>query len=135
MSDFTVKIEYKNKDLETVIEREYEFSQYTELLNLELMRVIAETEDAFYHLTGEKKEDWDNETKTATVLFGARVISMTIGQKHMVINGVNVAMLAAPVIVESRTFLPLRAIANVFGIPAENISYFRRSKTVNIIKE
>lgn len=59
-----VKIEYKNKALETVIEKEYEFSQYTELLNLELMRVISETEDAFYHLTGGKqKEDWDDDTK------------------------------------------------------------------------
>lgn len=64
MSDFTVKIEYKNKDLETVIEKEYEFSQYTELLNLELMRIIAETEDAFYHLTGKQKDEWDNETKS-----------------------------------------------------------------------
>lgn len=64
MSDFTVKIEYKNKDLETVIEREYEFSQYTELLNLELMRIIAEAEDAFYYLTGKKKENWDDETKS-----------------------------------------------------------------------
>ena len=64
MSDFTVKIEYKNKDLETVVEKEYEFSQYTELLNLELMRVIAETEDAFYHLTGKEKDSWDSETKS-----------------------------------------------------------------------
>lgn len=64
MSDFTVKIEYKNQNLETVIEKEYEFSQYTDLLNLELMRIITETEDAFYHLTGKQKEDWDNETKS-----------------------------------------------------------------------
>lgn len=63
MSDFTVKIEYKNKDLETVIEREYSFPQYTELLNVELMRIIAEIEDSFYHLTNKKKEDWDEETK------------------------------------------------------------------------
>lgn len=64
MSDFTVKIEYKNQNLETVIEKEYEFSQYTDLLNLELMRIITETEDAFYYLTGKQKEDWDNETKS-----------------------------------------------------------------------
>lgn len=63
MSDFVVKIEYKNKDLETVIEKEYEFCQYTELLNAELMRIITETEDAFYFLTGKEKEDWNNETK------------------------------------------------------------------------
>ena len=64
MSGFTVKIEYKNQNLETVIEKEYEFSQYTDLLNLELMRIIAETEDAFYHLTGKQKDEWDNETKS-----------------------------------------------------------------------
>lgn len=64
MSDFTVKIEYKNQNLETVIEKEYEFSQYTDLLNLELMRIITETEDAFYYLTGKQKEDWDSETKS-----------------------------------------------------------------------
>lgn len=63
MSDFTVKIEYKNQNLETVIEKEYEFSQYTDLLNLELMRIITEIEDSFYYLTGKQKEDWDAETR------------------------------------------------------------------------
>ena len=64
MSDFTVKIEYKNQNLETVVEKEYEFSQYTDLLNLELMRIITETEDAFYYLTGKQKEEWDNVTRS-----------------------------------------------------------------------
>lgn len=63
MSDFKVKIEYKNKDLETVIEKDYDFPQYTDLLNAELMRIIAEIEDSFYWFTGKKKEDWDEDTK------------------------------------------------------------------------
>ena len=63
MSDFTVKIDYKNKNLETVIEKEYEFSQYTDLLNVELMRIIVEIEEAFYYLSGKEKNDWDDETK------------------------------------------------------------------------
>lgn len=64
MSDFIVKIEYKNKNLETVVEKEYDFISYTEMLNLELMRLIMEIEDAFYVFSGNKqKEDWDPEMK------------------------------------------------------------------------
>ena len=62
MSEFTVKIEYKNKNLETVVEKEYDFISYTEMLHLELMRLIMEIEDAFYVFSGNKqKEDWPPE--------------------------------------------------------------------------
>lgn len=62
MSDFIVKIEYKNKDLETVVEKEYDFISYTEMLHLELMRLIMEIEDAFYVFSGNKqKENWPPE--------------------------------------------------------------------------
>ena len=62
MSDWKVKIEYKNKNLETVVEKEYDFISYTEMLNVELMRLIMEVEDAFYAFSGNKqKEDWDPE--------------------------------------------------------------------------
>ena len=49
MSDFKVKIEYKNKDLETIVEKEYDFIDYTEMLSLELKRVLMDIEDAFYY--------------------------------------------------------------------------------------
>ena len=62
MSDFIVKIEYKNKNLETVVEKEYDFISYTEMLQLELMRIIMDIEDAFYHFSGDKqKDDWPPE--------------------------------------------------------------------------
>ena len=62
MSDFKVKIEYKNKDLETVVEKEYNFIDYTEMLNLELKRILMDIEDAFYYLSGNKqKQDWSPE--------------------------------------------------------------------------
>ena len=48
MSDFKVKIEYKNKDLETVVEKEYGFIDYTEMLSLELKRILMDVEDSFY---------------------------------------------------------------------------------------
>ena len=59
MSDFKVKIEYKNKDLETVVEKEYGFIDYTEMLSLELKRVLMDIEDAFYYFSGNKqKNEW-----------------------------------------------------------------------------
>lgn len=62
MSGWTVKIEYKNKNLETVVEKEYDFIQYTSMLQLELMKIITEVEDAFYTLSGNKqKEEWSEE--------------------------------------------------------------------------
>ena len=62
MSDWKVKIEYKNKDLETVVEKEYEFLDYTEMLSLELKRILMDIEDAFYHFSGNKqKQDWPPE--------------------------------------------------------------------------
>lgn len=62
MSDFKVKIEYKNKNLETVVEKEYEFVDYVEMLNLELKRVLMDVEDAFYWFSGDKqKQDWSPE--------------------------------------------------------------------------
>ena len=63
MSDFVVKVEYKNKNLETVVEKEYNFIDYTEMLSLELKRILMDIEDAFYHFSGNKqKADWDQDT-------------------------------------------------------------------------
>lgn len=60
--DWIVKVEYKNKDLETVVEKEYDLFSYTEMLNLELMRLIMEVEDLCYVFSGNKqKKDWPPE--------------------------------------------------------------------------
>lgn len=62
MSEFKVTIQYKNKNLETVVEKEYDLISYTEMLNMELMRLIMEIEDAFYEFSGNKqKEEWTPE--------------------------------------------------------------------------
>lgn len=62
MSDFKVKIEYKNKDLETVVEKEYDLIDYTEMLSLELKRILMDIEDAFYYFSGNnQKQDWSPE--------------------------------------------------------------------------
>lgn len=64
MSEFKVKIEYKNENLETVVEKEYDFEQYTAMLHLDLMHILADVEAAFYHFCdGQRKEDWPEEEK------------------------------------------------------------------------
>lgn len=61
-SDWIVKIEYKNQNMETVVEKEYDFISYTEMIHLALMRIIVEIEDSFYSFSGGKrKEDWPPE--------------------------------------------------------------------------
>lgn len=63
MSDWKVKIEYKNKELETVVEKEYEFIDYTAMLARELNRVLKKVEDAFFAFSDYKpKNEWDKET-------------------------------------------------------------------------
>lgn len=62
MSDWKVTVEYKNKNLETVVEKEYDFINYTEMLHAELMKLIVEIEDAFYVFSeGKQKADWNPE--------------------------------------------------------------------------
>ena len=65
-NDFTILIEYKNKDLQKVGERVYGFQEYVDLLNLELKKVIVDVEDAFYELENDKpKEEWSEGTANA----------------------------------------------------------------------
>lgn len=62
MNDFVVKVEYMNKNMETVIEKEYPFVQYAELISNELTAVITDVENAFYAFeNGEQKENWTPE--------------------------------------------------------------------------
>lgn len=64
MSDFNVRISYKNKNLEDIGDRTYEFGQYTEMIKLELMRILMDIEDSFYKLQeGKSKEDWSEDVQ------------------------------------------------------------------------
>ena len=75
---------------------------------------------------------WDGTSRTVTILFGARVISMTIGVKAMVINGTTVAMSQAPVIEGDRTFLPLRDLGYALGLSEEKIAWDDATKTATL---
>ena len=61
--DFTVLIEYKNRELERVGERSFYFSEYLDIVDLELKRILMDVEDAFYRFEGQQpKELWSKES-------------------------------------------------------------------------
>ncbi len=75
---------------------------------------------------------WDGATQTVTIAFGARIIGMTIGSKVMNINGVAVAMSAAPEITNGRTFLPVRDLGYALGLTDADIAWDDATKTATL---
>lgn len=63
LSDYSVKVVYKNKALEPVSERTYSLVDYCQEMKLGIMRTIMDVENAYYSLQGKKeKQEWDSET-------------------------------------------------------------------------
>ena len=58
-NDFTVLVEFKNRDLEKVGERAYTFNEYADMIDLELKRIIMDVEDMFYDIEdGKPQDEW-----------------------------------------------------------------------------
>ena len=74
--------------------------------------------------------NWDDASRTVTIMMGQRIVSMTIGSKTMYINGTPVAMNTAPEITNERTFVPVRDLANALGI--SKIDWNEASATVTL---
>lgn len=65
MSDFKVKIPYRNQAMEVVVEKEYDFIDYTMLINLDLKRILGDIEEAFtYFNDGKPKDEWTEESSS-----------------------------------------------------------------------
>jgi len=75
---------------------------------------------------------WDDATKTVTITFGARVISMTVGSRTMTINGVEVAMQAQCEITNNRAFIPLRDMGYALGLNDSKINWDDATKTATL---
>jgi hypothetical protein len=75
---------------------------------------------------------WDDATKTVTITFGSRVISMSVGSKTMTINGVGVAMQAQCEITDSRAFIPLRDLGYALGLNDSKINWDDATKTATL---
>lgn len=83
-------------------------------------------------LSGVATVRWDDSTKTCTISFGQRIISMTVGKATMNINGVETALQAAPEITNERIFLPLRDLGYALGLNDSKISWDAATSTATL---
>jgi hypothetical protein len=73
--------------------------------------------------------EWNASTKTVTVMLGSRTVALTIGSTTALVNGKPITLDVAPMIVKSRTFLPLRAIAENLGL---DLAWEPISRTISL---
>ncbi len=73
---------------------------------------------------------WNGETKTVTILYGQRIITMVAGQKTVNVNGSVIPASAAVEIVDGRTFLPMRDLATALGVT--DITWDAATKTATL---
>jgi len=72
---------------------------------------------------------WNGASQTVTIINDARVIQLTIGSNEMVVNGTTLYMDAAPEIVDGRTMLPIRFVAQALG---KTVDYDATDRAVTI---
>lgn len=75
---------------------------------------------------------WDDPTRTVTITFGSRIISMTVGSSTMNISGVPVQMQAAVEITGDRAFIPLRDMGYALGLSDDKIAWDDATKTATL---
>lgn len=73
---------------------------------------------------------WDDETKTAAIIYGKKVASFKLGSNTMNIDGVEIPCVSPVEIKNNRMFLNLRDIATFLGIPDDKIKWDEATKTV-----
>lgn len=74
---------------------------------------------------------WNAETRTVTVMYAQRIITMTVGQKTIYVNGSAIPSSAAPEIKDGRTFLPLRDLGTALGVTNVNWDAATKTATLN----
>ncbi|MBQ8734218.1 MAG: copper amine oxidase N-terminal domain-containing protein, partial [Anaerotignum sp.] len=73
---------------------------------------------------------WDQATKTVTILYGQRIITMQVGAKVVYVNGSAIPASASVEIVDGRTFLPMRDLATALGVT--DITWDAATKTATL---
>lgn len=76
------------------------------------------------------KVDWEQSTRTAIAEKDGIRVEVPIGEKNIVVNGQRVENDTAAVIVESKTYLPIRKVMEAFGA---EVSWNNSTQAVNII--
>ena len=85
------------------------------------LRAIFEALDA--------KVEWDDETQTVTAYRGTVSISLQIGSTSLFVNRVEKVIDVPAQLVDARTLVPVRAIAESFG---SKVGWIAETKTVTI---
>ncbi|MBP3361885.1 MAG: cell wall hydrolase [Clostridia bacterium] len=75
---------------------------------------------------------WNDAEKSADITIGGNTLKIYIGSTSAVYNGKTIPLSEAPFISSDRTFLPVRAISELFGA---NVSWDSEYKNVEITKE
>lgn len=73
---------------------------------------------------------WDQNTRTATIMYGSKIINMTYGQKVMYVNGAMIPATAAVEIKDNRMFLGMRDLGNALGVT--DITWDQATKTATL---
>ncbi len=73
--------------------------------------------------------NWDGNTQTATGKKGDRTVQVTVGQNVMYVNGNKVQLDVAPIILNDRTLVPVRAVSEGLGC---NVKWDSVNYTVSI---
>lgn len=72
---------------------------------------------------------WNAETHTATIFYGSRIISMTVGANVMTVNGTAIPTATSVEVVNGRMFIPMRDLATAMNAkldwdPVTRTAYF-----------
>lgn len=73
---------------------------------------------------------WDQTSRTATIMYGSKIINMTLGQKVVYVNGAMIPATAAVEIKNDRMFLGLRDLGNALGVT--DITWDAATKTATL---
>lgn len=74
---------------------------------------------------------WDQATQTATMTKDGTTVSVTIGSKVAIIDGLEIELSAAPVVKDNTTLVPLRFLSEAFNV---KIDYNVANKTITLEK-
>ena len=65
-SELGVRVVYRNREMEPTYSRVYTLSEYTEMLRVDLLRLVTDVEDLCFAANDNKpKEEWSDETFSA----------------------------------------------------------------------
>lgn len=84
---------------------------------------------AISNCLGATDPEWDGNTQTVTIVKDGRVVKMTVGKYHMIVDGVSVPVDAPAINVGGRIMVPIRCIAEAFAV---KVGWDQAASTVNI---